>query len=375
MLKSLLSPLQSLLPKPKEQAEKWIITSKEYDVLQRIFAEKKLSPPSFPIAITGNDVDIVKLIRAVTAQSNMNNMTRTQAYWDFFIRNPEIHWAFLAHLVSRNGGYNMTDLKGDLVGDLLSPSKKQAFFLFLERANALIFHDAFPQLLLYEKSKQDQQNYFHLLPAFSVSSFMSIMWNYYWHYKNDSLLTFSLIINEQHYIEKRVISSSYSKNVLDTWQFTLQNLVGFTQVVLPYYEQGRIRLSGTTVQYFDSISKRIEIGKTLYGLLFGPVNIREGALQFAKRHPHTSSRSDYAPSFFTSKKERARKIYSPSLHIAWNHVDHTFSDRSDWFLDKNLCKSWFAVPSPGKMDMTEDYFKGLQSLLLLKDSLSAFLPL
>ncbi|HWO98244.1 MAG TPA: DUF2515 family protein [Bacillus sp. (in: firmicutes)] len=174
-------------------------------------------------------MDIVKFIRAATAQSNRNNVTRTQAYLDFFIRNPEIHGAFLAHLVSRNGGYNMTDLKGDLAGDLLSSSKSKPFFIFLNAP----------------------------MPAFSVSSFMSIMRDHYLYYKNDSLLAFSLIINEQHYIEKRVISSAYSKNVLDTWQFTLQNLTGFTQVILPYYEQGRIRLSGTTVQYFNSVSKRI----------------------------------------------------------------------------------------------------------------------
>lgn len=105
------------------------------------------------------------------------------------------------------------------------------------------------------------------------------------------------------------------------------------------------------------------------------MNIQEGALQFAKRHPHTASRSDYAPAWFILKKERARKIYSPSLHLSWKHVEHTFSDRSDWFLDYDIRKSWFTVPTPGKTDITEEYFKGLQSLLMIKDGLSAFMPL
>jgi hypothetical protein len=374
MLKSFFSPLSLLFSKSDEQSSSLAMTAKEYDTLQQLFSETKSKKDSAPITITGKDVDIVKSIRAASAESNRNNVTRTEAYWQFFVRNPEIHWAFLAHLVSRNGGYQMTDLKGDLTGDLLSPSKKQTFFHFFERANALIFHDAFPQLLLYEKSKQQQKNLFHLLPAFSVSHFMSSIWNYYWEYRNDTLLALSLIINEQHYIEQRLISSNYAKNVLDTWQYALQNIFGFTQVVLPYYEQEKICLSGTTVQYFESVSRRIEIGRKLYSLLFGSGAIKKGAVKFAQQHPHTASRSDYAPSFFTFKKERIRKIYSPPLHLAWEDVRHTFLNRSDWFFHHNLSKTWFTIPYVTKSDITDDHFNGLRSLLVIKDHLFPLLP-
>ena len=53
----------------------------------------------------------------------MNNITRTKAYFDIYQKYPEIHWAFLGHMVSRNGGWNMTDLKGDFLTRLLTKKK------------------------------------------------------------------------------------------------------------------------------------------------------------------------------------------------------------------------------------------------------------
>ncbi|WJH32243.1 DUF2515 domain-containing protein [Paenibacillus sp. CC-CFT747] len=60
---------------------------------------------------------LLRRIRRETAEGNRNNVTRTAAYWTFYRQHAELHWAFLAHMVSRNGGWNMTDLKG-----IFSPS-------------------------------------------------------------------------------------------------------------------------------------------------------------------------------------------------------------------------------------------------------------
>ena len=49
-------------------------------------------------------------------------------------------------MVSRNGGWNMTDLKGDLYTRILSESINSYFF-FLERGNWLIFQDVYPSIL------------------------------------------------------------------------------------------------------------------------------------------------------------------------------------------------------------------------------------
>ncbi|PLR66158.1 DUF2515 family protein [Bacillus sp. UMB0893] len=56
--------------------------------------------------------------------------------------------------------------------NIFSPLRRsQKIFHFLESANALIFHDAYPQLLLYEISAAVGKPLFHLLPALNVSLF------------------------------------------------------------------------------------------------------------------------------------------------------------------------------------------------------------
>ncbi|MGZ4123784.1 MAG: DUF2515 family protein, partial [Tumebacillaceae bacterium] len=96
-----------------------------------------------PSTLMGEDRETYDHIWQATVKGNRNNVTRTAAYLDVYQACPELHWAFLAHLVSRNGGYNMTDLKGDLISRAMEPGEAESFFQFLERANFLIFGDAF----------------------------------------------------------------------------------------------------------------------------------------------------------------------------------------------------------------------------------------
>ena len=70
-------------------------------------------------------------------------------------------------MVSRNGGWNMTDLKGGLLSRLLTKKEVESFFTFLERGNWLIFQDAYPQFLVYEESKKRGKNLFYLLSSFT----------------------------------------------------------------------------------------------------------------------------------------------------------------------------------------------------------------
>ncbi len=114
--------------------------------------ERILHKVSSPLAILADEQEIIKEIKNETFLKNANNVTRTKAYLDFYCSHPEIHWAFLAHMVSRNAGYHMTDLKGELLPSIIERKEAENFFLFLERANAYIFHDAYPQLLLYHQS-------------------------------------------------------------------------------------------------------------------------------------------------------------------------------------------------------------------------------
>lgn len=108
--------------------------------------------PFQALNLSSEEQKLIQRINIQTSLLNKNNVTRTKAYLDFYQAHPEIHWAFLGHMVSRNGGWNMTDLRGDLLSGLLTKNEKKSYFAFLERGNWLIFQDAYPQFLLYEES-------------------------------------------------------------------------------------------------------------------------------------------------------------------------------------------------------------------------------
>ena len=118
--------------------------------------------------LTVEEKAILHRIKERTERENRNNVTRTSAYWSCYQDHPELHWALLAHMVSRNGGWCMTDLRGELLPHLISNELAQHLFAFLERANGLIFQDAYPQLLLYRESKKRKMSLFHLLPHLDI---------------------------------------------------------------------------------------------------------------------------------------------------------------------------------------------------------------
>ena len=136
--------------------------------------------------LTKEEQLIINKIKIQTEQLNKNNVTRTRAYYQFYIQYPEIHWALLGHMVSRNGGWNMTDLKGIYIREFYQ-RKINSYFFFLEKGNWLIFQDVYPQFLLYEQSVKRSQKLFHLLPHLNVSTFMETMWHHFWKTGNKKL--------------------------------------------------------------------------------------------------------------------------------------------------------------------------------------------
>lgn len=310
--------------------------------------------------ITVQEEKLVQSIKQRTKELNSNNITRTKAYLDFFKQYPEIHWALLAHMVSRNSGWLMTDLKGDLLPKLLSEKEQQHFFLFLERGNWLIFQDVYPQLLLYEQSLQYKKNLFYLLPCFHVSSFMETIWNYFWKYGSHSLLTAAIIINEQNFLETHAVRQEhFQKTVLNTLGFKLYDFLRFNHIIFPLYKHGKTEkpsLTGETVRHFDSLHERILLGKRLYSLLFKEKSTLHDVLLWADKHPHTGSRKDYWPHLFhhindslpgsvyhrrTVKcrlKKGAHRIYSPPLSFAWKDVNHLEVEEKDWFNDWRIAE-------------------------------------
>ncbi|MFD1737155.1 DUF2515 family protein [Bacillus salitolerans] len=343
------------------------ITNHDFSILQKQLTSELSKPNTLSISL-GDEIKVVQRIRSKTTTLNQNNITRTKAYLDFFKEHPEVHWALLAHMVSRNGGWNMTDLKGSLIGPLLSNELVNLYFECLERANALIFNDAYPQLLLYAESKITGTNLFHLLPNLSVSKFMEPIWNYFLKTNNSHLLTVALIINEQQYIQGRVIDHpKYREEVFNSILFKAQEKLGFTEVFFPYKQKKRIELAGLTIQHFQDVYSRITIGKRLYGILFQ--QIHKQALSFATKHPHTGSREDFWPTIFSSSEvsEASKRIYSPFLVKAWKDYPHQFTDNYDWFNDYQTIQLLTDFEIPTIFRITSDYKSDIQKLQYIND--------
>ncbi|MDQ0113005.1 DUF2515 domain-containing protein [Paenibacillus harenae] len=333
---------------------------------------------------TAEELAIISQIRSETEMHNRNNVTRTEAYRTVYFRTPELHWALLAHLVSRNGGWNMTDLQGEWLPYLLRDEQREELFRFLERANALIFQDAYPQLLLYERSLREGRSLFHLLPAFGVSVFMSPVWRLFWKERDPVPLTVALIVNEQNYIEQRVIQNAHFKEkVLHTLFFGMQSLLQVNGVIFPYGSGDPVadcstdagtQLAGIIIERFEDLDERIEFGKRLYAVLFGIAPVLHGARCFAAAVKHTGSRADFAPQLYARirqlppqrvYKERliggalkpgAKPLYSPELGTAWGDRPVDPAEKGDWFKSADQVLTYFRkLPLPPMFELTNEY--------------------
>jgi hypothetical protein len=331
---------------------------------------------------TAEEKKIINEIKRKTEQLNENNITRTKAYLDFYKKHPEIHWAFLAHMVSRNGGWSMTDLKAELLNRILSKEEKKSYFSFLERGNWLIFQDAYPQLLLYEESMKRKESLFRLLPHMNVSVFMETIWEHFWKTSNSSLLTVGLIINEQHYIEKRVIQNQkYIQEVFHTLEFEIQDILSFNQILFPYNDYGVMKLAGQTVNQFESVCERIQLGKRLYVILFDP-DVLNKVEEWAIEQYHTGSRKDYWPHIFNDVhegspglkyqiklsscklKRGARRIYSPTLQNVWKNIQHPEAETGEWFNDIRVLEYLKEIEEPAVGNIEYEYCQTLEKLEL-----------
>ncbi|KMY55882.1 hypothetical protein AC623_19675 [Bacillus sp. FJAT-27231] len=319
--------------------------------------KKKMKKKSdYPLPrLSENDKQCIGLIREQTKQLNQNNVTRTQAYLQFYLQYPEIHWALLGHLISRNVGWNMTDLKGELLTKLLPERDQKAFFSFLERGSWLIFRDVYPQFSVYDLSVRESKEMFHLLPFFYTSTFMETMWRYFWRSGDSYTLAIAMVINEQSYLEKGLIQNHhFKKNVTGTVSFKMYEFLRLNNILFPCYAGEKVEkasLVGATSRHFTSLHERILFGKKLYSILFQREEILEGVLKWAHECPHTGSRKDYWPDLFNDVNESlprslykrrvkncllrkgAKRLYSPSLKYAWPNTPHEDTKSEDWFED------------------------------------------
>lgn len=308
-----------------------------------------------PIVYFPHDLELYERILMKVRDANLNNVTRTACYIEFFKKNPEIHWSFLAHMVSRNAGYHMTDIRNNLLSHLLSKKGQDAIFSFLELCNAAIFQDAYPQLLLYEQWKSTGRSSFHLLKKFNVSIFMKSIWNDFLTTGNEHVLTIGLIMNEQHMIQKRILSGMKKSMGVEEWLFLLQDRLEFASILFPYGKPSPFSLAGLSVSHFEQVKRRILLGKKLYGILFHH-SVFPSSYSFAIHRPHSGSRADYWPHIYSTEDKKTH-LYSPTLCSVWDNMPPFTIPPSDWFTDQptEVMAPLLTMVMPDRFSMTKKW--------------------
>ena len=286
---------------------------------------------------------VKKTIKNQVDKANKDNLTRTAFYERFYKKHPEIRWSLLAGLVSRNAGWNMTDLANQWFQVLLSEKDRTRLFSIYETGNWTIFDDACPQLLVYEHSKRVGQPLFDLLGEFGVSAFMVQEWNRFWLEHDEERLCTALIINEQHLLESAVIQKKLFKSIISSKLFfQIEQHTHFSYVLLPTIEG---QLYTLYVRQFEQVSKRIRLGKQLAYLLFHP-DLHQSISFFMDQNPHSGSRRDYFKQMSWSPR-----VESACLRLVYPKINHKIESRVDWYSNhKNISayflpiKEWVPVP-------------------------------
>lgn len=286
-------------------------------------------------SISAVDRKLISHVQSQVSSYNLDNISRTEAYLSFFRDHPEIKWSFLAHMVSRNAGWNMCDLEGQWLPKVMGKEKRMLLYETYERANWLIFHDAFPQLLLYQYSTKMNAPMFHLLPFFHVSRFMEREWQRFWTTRDQERLLIALIINEQNVIQQPVIKHPfYRKRVFHSLLFSFQDWFHYSCVLFPTI-QGEI--FGASVNGFKSVSKRIDLGKRLSAILFHQ-RLYPFFFEFAQRTEHTGSRFDYEQYLLPGHVRTTPELRS-TFPLTQHHIQY-----QDWTRIRKEKSWWFTRP-------------------------------
>ncbi len=212
---------------------------------------------------------------------------------------------------------------------------------------------------------------------------METIWNQFWREPDKQLLTIALIINEQSYLEKRVLqNTAFQKTVLNTLEFKLQDFLALNHILFPYKENGRIRLVGQTLHHFESLQERILLGKRLYSVLFHDSVVLHSIEKWAKAHSHTGSRMDYWPHLFHYVNEEVPgiglkprikscsiylgtpRIFSPKLEFAWKDQKQDPAERGDWYTNWKIIHQLSALNDHVDGAIENDYCKTLEKLEL-----------
>jgi peptidoglycan hydrolase-like protein with peptidoglycan-binding domain len=317
----------------------------------------------------------VKELNARRPALNLNNLTRTEFYSRYAARHPEVPWSLLASLVSRNAGYNFTDIERyRMLSGLIPPLpfvgvSAQISLLFIERflesGNFLIFNDVFPQLLAYELAKEAfldtgdsncQTLLLSLTRIAGVEAEVSLEWfNFFNMAVSENFFvgrsapstdprivrhSVGLISNEQNYLEHHLMDpvpgtplymdhpfmpvGKTAVTILTDVVFPVMARLKLTRLVFSSTPTGPAATASEIFQHFvgnfANVDDRIDTGRELYfGVFMAAAARRNGIDRFQKAVPHSASRVDYDSDHFTKslfKLPLALRYLSPELNLS-----------------------------------------------------------
>ncbi len=233
-------------------------------------------------------------------ERNVDNVARTASYLELYAwtrtQGRELPWVFMAHLVSRNAGYLMTDLARTM-GDprtapaLLEPMRN--LFVLLERANWLIFWDAWHHVL-HHLSGRTAELAGPRAPRFMIDA---------WHRWEADVATaggpdaalerrivVELVHNEQHLIEHRAVHHAdlaAGRRLLEMVEMSGR------EKPLHFPDVGRGGWPEIRVGGFAQLDRRIATGARIFDEVLVDRGHRDALFAWAQAHPHTGDRAVY----------------------------------------------------------------------------------
>lgn len=246
----------------------------------------------------GGAAEIAYLERLLdeTEERNRDNVTRTESYLELYAftrgRPPDLPWLLMAHLVSRNAGHMMSDVARSLeqAHNPFAPRALEQLFAFLERANFLIFHDAWHHVIHHLLGRS------HAVAETRASRFVRDAWRTYEEATDppaahvdaatERRLALDLVVNEQNYIERRVVHHPRFE--------AARAIVAFIEAA--GHDEPLVLPASTEpirIRRFASLERRIEAGRRIFDAAMRDRARRDEAYAWAMRHPHTGSREAY----------------------------------------------------------------------------------
>jgi hypothetical protein len=225
-------------------------------------------------------------------ERNRDNVSRTTSYLELYTlareNGVEMPWVLMAHLVSRNAGYLMTDLGVALrePDNVFTEDATRELFGFLERANFLIFLDAWHHLLHHLLGRTNAL-------GDETPRFMREAWRAYEGAVARGVdatlergLVLDLVNNEQNLIERRVVHHPRFDRARAMVAF-FEGVGREAPMVLPITDE-RIVVGG-----FAKLDRRIETGRRIFDAVLADRARRDEIFAWATHRPHTGSRSVY----------------------------------------------------------------------------------